>query len=31
MIGGLAVVCPEIRDRYPDFVYSFNLNLKYIK
>lgn len=24
MIGGLAVVCPEIRDRYPDFVYSFN-------
>ena len=24
MIGGLAVVCPEIRDRYPDFVYSFS-------
>jgi hypothetical protein len=24
MIGGLAVVCPEIRKCYPDFVYSFS-------
>jgi hypothetical protein len=24
MIGGLAIVCPEIRERYPDFVYGFS-------
>jgi len=26
MIGGLAVVCKEIRERYPDFVYGFSLD-----
>ncbi|VVU95694.1 hypothetical protein CPAV1605_1449 [seawater metagenome] len=25
MIGGLAVICPEIRERYPDFAYSFSV------
>ena len=24
MIGGLAVVCKEIRERYPDFIYGFS-------
>ena len=24
MLGGLAVICPEIRERYPDFAYSFS-------
>jgi len=25
MIGGLGVVCKEIRDKYPDFIYGFNI------
>ena len=26
MLGGLGVVCKEIRDNYPDFVYGFSLD-----
>lgn len=26
MLGGLGVVCKEIREKYPDFVYGFNIN-----
>ena len=26
MLGGLGVVCKEIRENYPDFVYGFSLD-----
>ena len=26
MIGGLGVVCKEVREKYPDFAYGFSLN-----